>query len=133
MAFLGIQRKSTPESKVPSQLPDLAPEQMGLTEAAAKRINELLLEKGLAHGYMRVGVLGGGCSGFSYNFSVEPEKAANDAAFEGYGATMIVDPKSLKMLGGTWLDFENSFTKKGFKLRNPRQVKSCACGQSFSL
>ena len=78
-------------------------------------------------------VKAGGCSGFSYVFDWEPRPAEHDQVFERDGARVFVDPKSLKFLDGTVLDYDTSLLSKGFMLNNPKAKGTCGCGVSFSV
>lgn len=99
-----------------------------LTEKAIKEI------KKQSHTYLRVGVRGsGGCNGFSFLFKYEDIKKDNDLEFEFDGAKVIIDPKSLNVLGDFTLDYHNSLIKSGFKLTSDSTKSSCGCGQSFSI
>ena len=82
---------------------------------------------------MRVGIKGGGCSGFSYNYALEKTAKASDLIFSEHGVSILVDPKSMKLIGGSLLEWHNEMGSKGFRLRNKQTSKSCSCGQSFSL
>jgi iron-sulfur cluster assembly protein len=82
-------------------------------------------------GALRVYVAPGGCSGFSYGMSLEPEPAEDDEVVEQAGVRVVVDPFSLQYLNGAQIDFIDSLMGGGFTVVNPNAVKSCACGQSF--
>tara|TARA_R110000744_G_scaffold215953_1_gene334743 strand:+ start:257 stop:580 length:324 start_codon:yes stop_codon:yes gene_type:complete len=101
-----------------------------LTEAAAieaKTYVEDSKEK-----YLRVAVMGGGCSGFQYNLTVVDEyDEQRDTLSHQHGVDVIVDRKSDLYLDGTILDYHNDITRQGFSFENPNAVKSCGCGSSF--
>jgi iron-sulfur cluster assembly protein len=83
---------------------------------------------------MRVGVRGGGCSGFSY--VLEPDAAParpDDVILEVHGVVVRVDKKSMRVLAGTTLDYKVGLMDAGFKFDNPRATKTCGCGESFSM
>lgn len=103
-----------------------------LTERAAKRILALLAAEA-AGAAMRVGVGGGGCSGFQYTYSVEPAPSADDVAIERDGAKLVVDPVSLAYLAGARIDFVDDLMGQSFRIENPNATSSCGCGSSFSL
>jgi len=111
----------------------VASDAIALTEEAAHHVKERLVADGAPDGYFRVGVRGGGCSGLTYEFKVEAEKRERDLLFEAHGARVIVDPKSLKVLGGTVLDYDQALGKSGFSMKNPNAKSACSCGQSFSI
>lgn len=105
-----------------------------LTEAAAKEIKRVMDEQRNDDlKYVRVGVVGGGCSGFSYAFNFT--NAFDDAAdlmSEQHGIGVVVDKKSELYLDGTTIDFYSGLDRRGFTFNNPNAVKSCGCGSSFS-
>ena len=104
-----------------------------LTERAAEEVKKIISEKKLAEEtVLRVGVTGGGCSGFSYALGFD-EKVddLNDSSFECHGVTVAVDRKSALYLDGTTVDFYDGLEKRGFTFENPNAVKSCGCGSSF--
>ncbi len=105
---------------------------LNLTDKAIKAI-EKHFKKNSNIKYLRIFVKGGsGCNGFSFAFQYEEEKNYTDIAFVfDEVATIILDPKSLKILDGATLDYHNSLIKTGFKLDIPN-AKSCGCGKSFS-
>jgi iron-sulfur cluster assembly protein len=105
-----------------------------ISESAARVINRQLAKNGLEGGGLRVAVKAGGCSGFSYVFAWDRSPRETDQIFEGpNGARIFVDPRSLKLLDGTLLDFdEGSLMATSFTLRNPHAKSTCGCGESFS-
>ena len=105
-----------------------------ISESAARVINRQLAKNGLEGGGLRVAVKAGGCSGFSYVFNWDAAPRETDQIFEGpNGAKIFVDPRSLKLLDGTVLDFdERSLMATSFTLRNPHAKSTCGCGESFS-
>ena len=104
-----------------------------LTERAATEVKRILDEQKYETGtFLRVGVTGGGCSGFSYALGFDKqydEKA--DAKLDQHGVTVVVDKKSALYLEGTAVDFFEGLEKRGFTFENPNAVKSCGCGSSF--
>ena len=108
-------------------------DQLALTEAAAKKIPLLREREGKPGHMLRVGIMGGGCSGLSYTFAFVEAAEARDKVFEGFGERIVVDPKSLLYVGGSVLDWQESLMKSGFVVKNPHEVKSCSCGESFSV
>jgi len=103
-----------------------------ITDAAAKQILVILADEP-AGAVMRVGVDGGGCSGFQYSFSVDAAPAAEDLVFEQSGARVVVDPTSLDYIAGSKLDFVDDLMGQSFRVDNPNATSSCGCGTSFSL
>jgi iron-sulfur cluster assembly protein len=107
---------------------------VAISESAAQVITRMLDKNGLAGGGLRIGVKAGGCSGFSYVFGWEPAPKENDHVFEGAnGARVFVDPRSLRVLDGTTLDYDSSLLSKGFIFQNPNAKSTCGCGTSFSV
>jgi iron-sulfur cluster assembly protein len=105
-----------------------------LTAAAIKAAKEKLKERGTPDAYIRLGVKGGGCSGFSYVIQYEDDKPTDkDLEFDFYGLRVLVDKKSLNYLKGTTLDWEKTLIAQGFKFINPNEKSRCGCGSSFSV
>lgn len=105
-----------------------------LSEKAAKEVKKIMEEQKLEEGtVLRVGVAGGGCSGFQYSLGFDKSyDAKTDSKFDYHGVTMVVDKKSALYLDGTTVDFYDGLEKRGFTFDNPNAVKSCGCGSSFS-
>jgi len=101
-----------------------------LTENAIRKVRSTMEEQNMAG--LRLGVRGGGCSGFTYVIRFEPKPGARDHVFEFDGARVFVDPKSLLYLKGLTLDWKESLLEQRFELMNPNATKSCGCGVSFS-
>ena len=105
---------------------------IGMTDQAARKIQALLVEKGLPAGGLRVKVVGGGCSGLTYKMDVDQQRDG-DKVFEHEGAKLLVDRKSFLYLNGTVLDFHDELMSSGFNLQNPNVKRSCGCGASFTV
>ena len=105
-----------------------------LTEAAATEINRIIEEQNLEElKYVRIGAVGGGCSGFQYDFNFTDKFDSKvDTMQEQHGVGVVVDMKSDLFLDGTTVDFYSGLDKRGFTFDNPNAVKSCGCGSSFS-
>ena len=104
-----------------------------ITGNAAQHIRKMLAKRNLGERGLRLGIRAGGCSGFEYVFAWEPSPKAEDAVFTAAdGAQVYVDPKSLRLLDGTVLDYDTSLLSKGFLLDNPNAKSTCGCGTSFS-
>jgi iron-sulfur cluster assembly protein len=104
-----------------------------ITDNAAMQIRKMLAKRNLGEMGLRVGVKAGGCSGFEYIFAWEASPRPVDTVFEGSdGARVFVDPKSLRLLDGTVLDYDTSLLSKGFIFNNPNAKSTCGCGISFS-
>ena len=104
-----------------------------LTESAAKEIRKVIAEQKLSETVaLRIGVAGGGCSGFEYKLGFDEQIDENtDSVKEMHGIRVAVDKKSALYLDGTELDFHNGIDRRGFVFNNPNAVKSCGCGSSF--
>jgi len=105
-----------------------------ITESAARVIARQLSKQHLESGGLRIAVKAGGCSGFAYTFGFDGAPKASDLVFEGPGgAKVFVDPRSLKLLDGTVLDYdEQNLMATNFTLKNPHAKSTCGCGESFS-
>ena len=103
-----------------------------MTERAARRIGEILRTEP-AGSMMRVSVEGGGCSGFQYKFGFEQAKAADDLVLAQNGATVLIDPMSVKYMAGAEIDYVDDLIGASFKVNNPVATASCGCGTSFSI
>ena len=107
-----------------------------LTEVAANEVKKVIEEQKLeGNACLKVGVSGGGCSGFSYSLGFEEEENLDKKDFhfsEQHGIKMAVCKKSDLLLDGTTIDFYTGLDKRGFTFNNPNAVKSCGCGSSFS-
>lgn len=105
-----------------------------LTEVAAREISKIIAEQELDKDKvrLRVGVKGGGCSGFSYILDLTETQKDTDEEFVCHGVKIIVDPKSLLYLGGVTIDFREEIMGRGFVFNNPNATSSCGCGSSFS-
>jgi iron-sulfur cluster insertion protein len=103
-----------------------------VSESAAKRI-AFLASKEAKPVMMRVAVLGGGCSGFQYNFSFEEQSNDDDLLIERNGARVVVDATSLELLKGSELDYVEEMVGSAFQVKNPNATSSCGCGNSFSV
>src|SRR5215469_11610369 len=102
-----------------------------VTPKAVSKIREAFAKQGVSGG-LRLGVLGGGCSGLSYQFKFDPKPRATDNVFEFEDVKVFVDPKSMVYLDGMTLDWKDSLIHSGFEFDNPHAKKSCGCGTSFS-
>ncbi len=104
-----------------------------LTERAAKEVKNILKEQNLPEETMlRVGVKGGGCSGFSYALDLTDARGTHDEEFDSFGVKIVCDPKSYLYLNGTTVDFKDEVMGRGFVFNNPNATSSCGCGSSFS-
>jgi iron-sulfur cluster assembly accessory protein len=106
---------------------------INVTETAAGKINELLVEENRVGAGLRVFVQGGGCSGFQYGLMIDEGQgdAAADQVFEVNGVKLLVDPISLRYLKGAEVDFVDNSMGGGFTIKNPNAKSTCGCGSSF--
>jgi iron-sulfur cluster assembly protein len=106
-----------------------------LSETAAREIKTIIEreELDISKVRLRVGVKGGGCSGFSYLLDLTETQKDNDEIFEQHGISIVCDPKSLLYLNGTMIDFRDELSGRGFVFQNPNATTSCGCGSSFSV
>jgi len=107
---------------------------INVTETAASKISELLVEEGRVGAGLRVFVQGGGCSGFQYGLMIDDGDgdAEADQVFEVNGVRLLVDPISLRYLSGAEVDFVDNNMGGGFTIKNPNAKSTCGCGSSFS-
>jgi iron-sulfur cluster assembly protein len=103
---------------------------IGMTDQAASKIQQLVVEKGKPDAGLRVKVVGGGCSGLTYKMDLDDPRDG-DKIFEHAGAKLVVDRKSFLYLNGTVLDYSEELMSSGFNLQNPNVKRSCGCGSSF--
>ena len=106
-----------------------------LSETAANEIKKIIKEQGLpeTETKLRVGVKGGGCSGFSYMLDLTEEAPAeSDEQLEAHGVKILCDMKSYLYLNGTEIDFKDEVMGRGFVFKNPNATSTCGCGSSFS-
>jgi iron-sulfur cluster assembly protein len=107
-----------------------------LTQAAADEIARQRAKRGTPNARIRIGVRGGGCTGFTYVFEWADEVRPTDKEFfgpDGSGVSIVVDPKSLVFLGGMTLDFVRGMMGHGFKFNNPNAKGACGCGESVQF
>ncbi len=105
-----------------------------ITDKGAEKVHEFLAsqEADVSVAGLRVGVRGGGCSGFQYQLAFD-EQRDNDVVFESHGLKLLVDGESLQFVRGSTIDYEESLQGAGFKVNNPNVVAACGCGSSFRV
>ena len=109
---------------------------ISISERAANRIHQIRKDQNITdEAILRVAVVSGGCSGLTYNLDFEKNPAIeeSDKVFEDQGIKIIIDMRSFLYLAGTNLDYSDGLTGQGFHFNNPNAVRSCSCGESFSL
>jgi iron-sulfur cluster assembly protein len=112
----------------------LAEAMITLSDKGAEKVQEFLasVDEDASIGGLRVGVRGGGCSGFQYQLAFD-EQREGDAVFESHGLTLLVDRESLPFVSGSTIDYEETLQGAGFKVNNPNVVAACGCGSSFRV
>ena len=127
-------QQGTPASKdaVQEQAPVANGGKFSLTESAAARITKLLLDEPDGS-FFRVAVLGGGCSGFQYDFSIDVTKQPDDRVFTEHDVEIVIDAMSLELVDTAELDYKQDLMGSYFAVNNPNATASCGCGTSFSV
>ncbi|RLT44356.1 MAG: iron-sulfur cluster assembly accessory protein [Chloroflexi bacterium] len=104
---------------------------VAITPRAAARAKEMLTQKGMPDGSLRVFIAGGGCSGYQYGMALAREADAEDTVIETEGVRIVIDADSARLIGGAEVDYVEDLMKSGFTIYNPNATSSCACGSSF--
>ena len=107
-----------------------------VSDKAKEKVEKLMQEahiEGQPDFFLRVSVVGGGCSGLSYKMDFDNQSKPNDQVFEDKGIKVVTDLKSFLYLVNTTLDFTDGLNGKGFHFSNPNASRSCACGESFAV
>jgi len=130
--MVSIGASPTPEAIVAQ--PQAPQQGILVTDKAVKRIRIAMAKEGISpeEGGLRLGVMGGGCSGLSYSIKFDTQPRERDRIFEFDGVRVFVDPKSFLYLNGMTLDYEETLMRQGFNFINPNSTRSCGCGSSFS-
>jgi iron-sulfur cluster assembly protein len=107
-----------------------------ISDKAKSKVVQLMTDAGIANDpsyFVRVGVVGGGCSGLSYKLDFDNETKPMDQVFEDNGVKVVTDLKSFLYLVNTTLDFSDGLNGKGFYFSNPNASRTCGCGESFAV
>ncbi len=107
-----------------------------ISDKAKAKVEQLMTDAGIAGDpsyFLRVGVVGGGCSGLSYKLDFDNESKPMDQVFEDNGVKVVTDLKSFLYLVNTMLDFSDGLNGKGFYFSNPNASRTCGCGESFAV
>ena len=107
-------------------------DELVFTDAAARKVGELIREEGNPNLMLRVFVSGGGGSGFQYGFTFDESVEDGDTQFANQGVTLLVDPLSFQYLLGAEIDYREDLEGAQFVIRNPNAKTTCGCGSSFS-
>lgn len=102
------------------------------TDAAARKVGDLIRGEGNPNLMLRVFVQGGGCSGLSYGFEFDEQVQDGDTCVENQGVKLLVDPMSVQYLTGAEIDYRENLDGSQFVIRNPQATTTCGCGSSFS-
>lgn len=116
-------------------MPDSTEPQDGLAigDGAVQRIQALIENEGNPDLMLRIGITGGGCSGFQYNFSLDDKKGDDDVIFTKGGVNVVVDETSIPFVSGATIDFKTDLMGAYFTMENPNASSTCGCGSSFSV
>lgn len=127
---MSTQPAANPETAPPPAAPITG---IDITEAAAGEIARQRAKRGTPAASIRVGIRGGGCTGFTYVFEWADEPRPTDKIFAAHGVTVVTDPKSFVYLRGMQLDFVRGMMGHGFKFNNPNAKGECGCGESVQF
>lgn len=105
---------------------------ISLSPGALAKVREIMVKEEKADWKLRMGVRGGGCSGFKYVLGFDNQSTPEDQEFSQEGVHLVCDTRSYLYLNGTEIDYEDGLNGAGFVFKNPNARKSCGCGQSFS-
>ena len=105
---------------------------VSLSEPASAKIKQMAKDNDCPSN-IRIMIVGGGCSGLTYDMNFEPESSDDDITYESFGVKLLVDPMSLSYLDDTHIDYVETFAFSGFHFKNPNAKKSCGCGSSFTI
>ena len=106
---------------------------MVITDKAISKVKEMASQQNLQGHGLRLMVVGGGCSGFTYDMDLENQENDGDSVIEREGLKVYVDPMSYQYLDGTTVDYIESFKFSGFHFENPNATRTCGCGSSFAV
>jgi iron-sulfur cluster assembly protein len=125
---------AAPPQPLAPQAASGTPGGLQVTDRAIKRIRVAMAKEGVSpeEGGLRLGVMGGGCSGLSYSIKFDTRPRERDRIYNFDGVRVFVDPKSFLYLHGMTLDYEETLMRQGFNFINPNSSRSCGCGSSFS-
>src|SRR5450432_1381809 len=125
----------TPQSEAPASAPSPSSKrEITISDKAVEFAKKKLAARGTPEAAVRLGVKGGGCSGFSYVIQFEDtEPKERDTVYDAGGVRFYVDKKSFVYLAGSVLDYEQTLMFQGFKFKNPQEASSCGCGHSLTV
>lgn len=124
---------TTPTTNPPAAAPVTKAPPLTLTPTAISKVKEIMGQQNPAPQGLRIGVVGGGCSGFSYSMAFENNAGMMDKSYNFEGLKVFVDATSLMYLNGCVVDYVETLEGAGFKFENPNVKSTCGCGSSFSV
>ncbi|MCU1287103.1 MAG: HesB/YadR/YfhF [Acidobacteriales bacterium] len=124
---------TTTTNPAETQTPETKGLPVNLTDNAVSKVKEIMAQQDPVPAGLRIGVVGGGCSGFSYNMSFENAPGMMDKIFTFDGLKVYVDATSAMYLNGCVVDYVETLEAAGFKFENPNVKSTCGCGSSFSV
>jgi len=124
---------TTPTTNPPAAAPVTKAPPLTLTPTAINKVKEIMGQQNPAPQGLRIGVVGGGCSGFSYSMAFENNAGMMDKSYNFEGLKVFVDATSLMYLNGCVVDYVETLEGAGFKFENPNVKSTCGCGSSFSV
>jgi len=105
-----------------------------VSESASNKIKQIMQEQSMTPShFVRVSVLGGGCSGLSYKMDFDDKLQSDDQSFEDKGVKLVTDLRSFLYVCNTTLEYSDGLNGKGFEFKNPNATRTCACGESFAV
>src|ERR1022692_1421832 len=124
---------TTPTTPTAPSTPSVETRPVNFSTSAINKVKEIMAQQNPVPAGLRVGVVGGGCSGFSYSMSFENGAGMMDKTFDFDGLKVYVDATSLMYLKGVNVDYIETLEGAGFKFDNPNVKSTCGCGSSFSF
>ena len=124
---------TTTNPVTPSTAPTTKTPPVHLTDAAIAKVRDIMAQQNPAPAGLRLGVVGGGCSGFSYSMQFENSAGVMDKVYDFGGLKVYVDATSLMYLSGCHVDYVETLEGAGFKFENPNVKSTCGCGSSFNV
>src|SRR5687768_235071 len=125
-------RPSRPARRVRGMTEMIETETLKFTDAAARKVGDLIRGEGNPNLKLRVFIQGGGCSGMQYGFEFDENEQDGDTCIENLGVKLLVDPMSIQYLTGAEIDYREGLDGAQFVIRNPNAQTTCGCGSSFS-
>tara|TARA_B100000073_G_scaffold288717_1_gene250890 strand:+ start:149 stop:496 length:348 start_codon:yes stop_codon:yes gene_type:complete len=104
-----------------------------ITERACNQVKSLIKQEDNANLMLRLSVSGGGCSGFSYSFSLDDKHEEQDIIIKAHGISLVIDNMSAELLNGSVVDYVDDLLASSFRVSNPNASSTCGCGTSFAM